>query len=189
MGKISRQRQKTSSSSSGINSQLSQRNNYTVNNRVFATSATDNKIIPGVSKSFKNLKNAAAQVGVSDKNKVISKKNKHKLKRNLLVQKINSLNELKKQNKERKKRKNNVIIGDTNSLHDALPSLDSLLQCKIKVSKPVKMKSIAKVAKRKKVVAEDVSIFKKILQNKHYKKNPLNLISEHVKQRVQSGEI
>lgn len=189
MGKIARQRQRTSSPSCSIKSQLIQGNNSTANNRVIATSTTDDKTFTGVSKSFKNLKSAPAQVGVSDKNKVISKKNKHKHKRNLLVQKINSLNELKKQNKERKKRKNNVIIGDTNSLHDALPSLDSLLQCKIKVSKPVKMKSIPKVAKRKKVVAEDVSIFKKILQNKHYKKNPLNLISEHVKQRVQSGEL
>ncbi|GLV43813.1 uncharacterized protein CBL_11607 [Carabus blaptoides fortunei] len=162
MGKILRQRQKKyTSSSSNKQSQLNQGTSSTdcENNSVFAIETVNKKIFPGVPEPFENVKNDT-QIGVSPKNKVISKKNKHKLKRQVLVHKINSLNELKKQNNERRKRKNNVIIGDTNSLHDALPSLDSLLQREINVSKPVKFKSVAKSAKRKKAVAEDKKFLK-----------------------------
>ncbi|KRT83442.1 hypothetical protein AMK59_4193 [Oryctes borbonicus] len=75
-------------------------------------------------KSFKSLKSDVGQ------SKSLTKKEKMRLRKDILKQKIDTVNQLKKQAIKRKKRKTNAIIGDTNPLHDALPSLESLLKRK-----------------------------------------------------------
>lgn len=132
-------------------------------------------------KSYKSLKSQSAKP-------ILPKKEKIKLRRELLLKKIDSVNQMKKELKLREKRKNTALIGDTNPLHDALPSLESLLKNKSNVKynrKNIKKKGIEKATQRKKKLVEGVKIFKQTLKNKHFKKNPFEAISNHIKTVVQ----
>ncbi|CAH1236342.1 unnamed protein product [Diabrotica balteata] len=123
-------------------------------------------------------------------NKIIKKKEKVNLKRKLLMKKIDLGNELKKEQKIREKRKNLALIGDTNSLRDALPSLDSLLKkntdfdCKAG-KEPKKKKGIEKATKRKKKLTSNMEFYKRAVKDTTFKKNPFAVISQHVQAVVQ----
>lgn len=129
-------------------------------------------------KSYKSLKSESEKP-------ILSKKEKIKLRREMLLKKIDTVNQMKKEFKLREKRKKTTIIGDTNPLHDALPSLESLLKGKSNIkynnTKTIKKKGIEKATQRKKKLVEGVKIFKQTLKNKDFKKNPLEAISIHVK--------
>ncbi|KAF2883148.1 hypothetical protein ILUMI_23016 [Ignelater luminosus] len=140
-------------------------------------------------KSFKSLK---SEVGG---NKAMLKKDKIKLRRNMLLKKIDLLHEVKLKNKQRKKRKNISIIGDTNPLHDALPSLESLLKEKStrvdnkKEDGSKKRKGIEKARKRKKQLVQGVQMMKNVLNNKNFQKDPLKMISQQVKTVVDRSKL
>lgn len=133
-------------------------------------------------KSFKSVKSVC---------KV--KKDKLKLRRDILLKKIDAVNQMKKEYKARNKRKKTVIMGDTNPLHDALPSLESLLkntaELKQKQRPPAKSKAIQKAAKRKKSLIKEVELFKKILADKKFKNNPKHAITEHVKAVIENEKL
>lgn len=132
-------------------------------------------------KSFKSIKSELTT------EKALTKKDKLKLRRELLMQKIDTVNQMKKEVKERKKRKNISIIGDTNPLHDALPSLESLLKRKnekLSMQKPEKPKAVRKASQRKKKLLQNVDIYKKLLKSKDLKTNSLSDIAEHVKKGI-----
>lgn len=133
-------------------------------------------------KSFKSIKK-------SDKGIIIPKKDKLKLRREMFLKKIDTVNQLKKESKIRKKRKNTPIIGDINPLRDALPSLDSLLKqksdnilhkenSKSKIKKP---KAVEKASRQKKNYLQGIHIYKRILKNKNISKDPLTVIAQQVK--------
>ncbi|XP_022920276.1 ribosome biogenesis protein SLX9 homolog [Onthophagus taurus] len=130
-------------------------------------------------KSFKSLKSE-----LSAKTNTLSKKDKLKLKKDLLLRKIDTVNQLKKEAKLKKKRSKVAIIGDTNTLRDALPDLESLIKSSGD-DKPkegvVKKKAIAKERKRKKNMALHLQIYKNLMNNNDFKKDPLGAISDHVK--------
>lgn len=134
-------------------------------------------------KSFKSNKKSE-----NSKQTVISKKDKLKARRDMLMRKIGALDQMKKDLKLRQKRKTTAIIGDTNPLHDALPSLESLLKnrpnIKQNVAKPKKKKGIEKARKRKKELIHGVKIYKNVMGNKTFQKNPLEAISQHVQALV-----
>ncbi|KAJ8941182.1 hypothetical protein NQ314_010481 [Rhamnusium bicolor] len=90
-------------------------------------------------KSYKSLK---SEIG----RKIISKKEKLKLRREVLLKKVDIVQQMKKELKLREKRKNTSLIGDTNPLHDALPSLESLLKSRsnIKYNVPTQNQNIKK---------------------------------------------
>lgn len=128
-------------------------------------------------KSFKSVKSEAAA------EKPLSKKEKIKLRRTVLLQKIDIVNQQKKEIKQRKKRKHISLIGDTNPLHDALPSLSSLLVTKSSkrhTQIPTKPKAVENALKRKKQVVQGVKLFKKLMINKELQKDPLKAVGKHV---------
>lgn len=133
-------------------------------------------------KSFKSLKSEK-----SGKN-ILPKKEKLKLRKEMLLRKIDAVNQMKKDLKVREKRKTNAIIGDTNPLHDALPSLESLLKSRPNIKQNMadikKKKPIEKAKKRRKEVVQGVKIFKTVLNNNEFKKNPLEAITQHVQALV-----
>lgn len=133
-------------------------------------------------KSFKSIRLE------NSKQTVVSKKDKLKARRDMLMRKIGALDQMKKDLKLRQKRKTTAIIGDTNPLHDALPSLESLLKnrpnIKQNIAKPKKKKGIEKARKRKKELIQGVNIYKTVLGNKTFQKNPLEAISQHVQALV-----
>lgn len=122
--------------------------------------------------------------------KIIKKKDKLNIKRKLLLKKIDVVNQSKKQAKIREKRKNVSIIGDTNPLHDALPSLEDLIKNKSNSNRTLpreskKNKGIGKARQRKKKLIEDMAVFKRTLKNKTFSSNPFDIISTHVQAMVQ----
>lgn len=129
-------------------------------------------------KSFKSLKSEKGG------DKPLPKKEKLKLRKEFLLQKIDTVNQMKKEMERRRKKKTVPIMGDTNPLRDALPSLESLLKSRGSYEKgrtePAKPKGIQKAAKRKKNLVEGVKTFKKLMASG----NTLEIIAEHVKANV-----
>lgn len=138
-------------------------------------------------RSYKSVKSEMSS------NKLLSKKDKLKLRKDILLKKIDAVNQLKKEYKARNKRRKTAIIGDTNPLRDALPSLESLLKSSTEINqkqRPVpKQKAIQKATKRKKTLIKEVELFKKILADKNFKNNPMAAISEHVKAVVENEKL
>lgn len=129
-------------------------------------------------KSFKSTKSEKSGQNA------MSKKDKLKLRREMLMKKIDAVNHMKKNLKIREKRKKVAIMGDTNPLHDALPSLESLLKNRPSAKKqapvPRKPKAVEKADRRKKELIHGVKLFKSVLKNKHFRVNPLEAISKQV---------
>lgn len=200
MGKFKKNRQKLHSSATGKTNQPENNILLLQEKSALPISLETNNIFAGLNidlntlnknlkqddttsiKSFKSTKSEMSQ------SKLMTKKDKLKLKRELLLRKIDTVSQLKKEKRLRKKRKNNTIIGDTNPLHDALPSLESLLKsrkCNEAASQHVKHKAIQKSSKRKKDLLKGISIYKKLLKSNDLIKNPLNIVNENVKHVVE----
>lgn len=134
--------------------------------------------------SFKSIKSQKAG------NKTIKKKEKLNIKRSLLKKKIDTMKELKEEEKVRQKRKNMSVIGDTNPLHDSLPSLESLLENKKKVNcrlsqRSTKKRGIDKAKQRKKKNINDIDLFKRAINDDLFKINPFEIISNHIQTVVE----
>lgn len=136
-------------------------------------------------KSFKSLKSEAGG------NKTMLKKDKIQLRRKLLLRKITFGNEVTVKKQVRKKRKSVAIIGDTNPLHDALSSL-----LKEKTSVNVKRENINKkrrgienARKRTKQLMQGIQMMKRVLNNKNFQKDPLEMISQQIKAAVDQGKL
>lgn len=137
--------------------------------------------------SVRSYKSIKSECGTT---KTLPKKDKLKLRREILLKKIDTVNQMKKQLKIRNKRKKTQLIGDTNPLHDALPSLESLLKTKTtnksgKITS-MKKKCVEKASKRRKQLINGVKTFKQTLKNKRFKTNPLQAVTEHIQYIVQS---
>lgn len=132
-------------------------------------------------KSFKSVKWVLG-------NKILAKRQKLKLRRELFMRKLSSVNQLKKDGQNKQKKKNAVKTDDTNPLCDALPSLGSLLQTTFgskKISnQPSKARGIQKAKKRRKELVKEVNLYKKILSGEIFKENAMMAISEHIKATV-----
>lgn len=123
--------------------------------------------------------------------KPIPKKEKLKLRKALLLKKIDSVEQMKKEYKIRNKRKKVAILGDTNPLYDALPDLNLLIKNTKNLKnhheiKPAKPKGIQKANKRKKMLIKEVNLFKKVLADKSFKENPLAAVKKHIENVIQN---
>lgn len=150
-----------------------------------------NTNLPDDTRSVRSFKSLKSEHGFS---KHIGKKEKLKLRRELLLKKIDTVEQLKKEYEIRNRRKKTAIMGDMNPLYDALPSLESLLKSsessKVKTrAKISKTKGTEKASKRRKRLLKEVGIFKKVLGDKKFKENPLAAVSEHVKAVVESDKV
>lgn len=67
--------------------------------------------------------------------KTISKKEKAKLKKEVVIQKLELTKEAFREDKSRKKREKTAVVGDLRPLLDSLPSLDSILTLSKSMSK------------------------------------------------------
>ncbi|XP_044269503.1 protein FAM207A [Tribolium madens] len=128
----------------------------------------------GSVKSFKSVK--------SESGKSLSKKDKLKLRREMLMKKFEVLN----QQKLHDKRKKTPVVGDMNPLHDALPSLESLLKSRASIpykqsTQPQKKKGIEKSKKIKKNQLQGIKMFQHIMKNKQFKEKPQLVIDQHLK--------
>lgn len=132
-------------------------------------------------KSFKSLKSE-----LSENKKILPKKHKLQLRRELFLKKMGNVYQVKGNNQLRQ-RKNKVAVSENfHLLNDALPSLQSLLHTseatkEKSVVQPIKLKGVQKARKRKKEMVKEVGIYKKVLSNEKFKTNSLAAIAEHIK--------
>lgn len=149
-----------------------------------------NKLKKNLSDETQSVRSCKSQKSENGTVKTQPKKDKLKARREMLLKKIDTVNQMRKQLKIRNKRKNTPLIGDTNPLHDALPSLESLIkqknEKKSSFPKTIKKKCIEKSARRKKQLVEGVKTFKQTLKNAKFKGNPLKSVTDHIKHIVQS---
>lgn len=134
-------------------------------------------------KSFKSVKS----VFTDDNNKIMPKKDKLKLRREIFLKKMDSLYQLKKGNGKKKLKKQPVVLSEgAQLLKDSLPSLQSLLHtADSKKVKPTKQKGIQKAKKRKNEMIKEIKLYKKALSDERFKTNSLAAIAEHIKTMCQ----
>ncbi|KAM5153293.1 ribosome biogenesis protein SLX9 homolog [Mantella aurantiaca] len=129
----------------------------------------------------------------------LPKKEKAKQRRERWLQKIDSLKLAQQAKKAQAKRKATPIVGDMQSLVDALPELSELTTIRkpkaprkqpkdaVKKKKPEptdysKMKS----AQKRKIIEEEVSRVQELIKDPSYKANPLSAVSEHLLKRMKA---
>ncbi|XP_039182274.1 protein FAM207A [Crotalus tigris] len=125
--------------------------------------------------------------------KVMSKKEKMKMRKDRWLQKIESIKLAKLQQKAEAKRKATPVVGDMHSLMDALPELSDLVTVSKFSKQRNKMQKKKKVltnfnqmksAQKCKVLEEEVAQFHKTISNPLFRANPLSIISEHLSKRL-----
>lgn len=135
--------------------------------------------------------------------KIISKKEKQKLKKQNLEKRVELTKAAFKEDKAKKKRQKTAIIGDLKPLIDSLPSLDELLTLRDKSSK-TGIKSIdrripkaprTKSERRKQLNHEKTENMldrfdhlQKVWRNPEFQKNPRKLIAEEIRKRREAKE-
>lgn len=148
--------------------------------------------------NLKQMKSKLEMKSPVNKTGHISKKNKIKEKRKSLINKIDLLQEAKKEVLAQKKRQRTAIIGDLMPLKDALPSLDSLFLLKqsldIKTGVPEfdeemevpaeKSKNSLKKEQMRNVVKEHnkrLNYYQRLIADDTFKKNPREVIAAHIR--------
>lgn len=133
-------------------------------------------------KSFKSVKSELTD----NNNRIIPKKHKLKLRRELFLKKIDSIQQLKKERQLKLKKKITAHPENANLLDDVLPSLKSLVHTSTvkqdkSIVQPAKPKGIQKAKKRRKEMVKEINIYKKVLSNEQFKANSMAAIAEHIK--------
>ncbi|KAF5290653.1 hypothetical protein FQR65_LT01943 [Abscondita terminalis] len=106
----------------------------------------------------------------------LSKKDKTKLRRKMLLEKLDATVTARK----KRKRKSGPI-------QDPLPSLQEKVDSMLTKPKK-KRKGTPKAAKRKQYFMQDVNLFKKLMYNKEFKADPKKIVSEHIAKVVECGK-
>lgn len=165
--------------------------NFTVPDNLFANVNINFALIKQSlnddTRSVKSFKSAKSDLAAADK--AMSKKDKLKLRKELLLQKIDALNQQKKEANKRNKRRKLPVIGDTNPLLDALPSLESLMTKKREAPVQKSSKCIQKATKRKKEAIKNMQIYKSITKKKEFIANPLLAVTQHIRAVVEEEKM
>lgn len=133
-------------------------------------------------RSVKSFKSVKSEFG----SKILPKKQKLKLRRELFLRKIGNVNQLQKNILNRETQGTKDI---NNPLGDALPSLKSLLQTASEANRKLgdtssKIKGIQKANKRRREMINGVNLYKKVLSNEKFKEDAMAAIAEHIKATV-----
>ncbi|XP_045467616.1 uncharacterized protein LOC123676020 [Harmonia axyridis] len=119
---------------------------------------------------------------------ILPKKEKRKLRRQLLLRRIDTVNQFKKEHKKKQKNKQNsndsLGLGD---LVDSLPKFEySPAPSKFKSTRETpKKKAIDKSKKIQKKTIHQVNIYKKLLKNTQLAEDPFAVLSQHLKAVVE----
>lgn len=129
-----------------------------------------------------------------ESSKGMNKRDKVKLRRQLLLKKLEATRQLELDLKDRKKRQSTVITKDLKPLLDSLPSVDlnfheaaeeTKKQQKLAGKATKKDRNGMKAKQKQKAMLKDISVFKQVLEDKHFKENPTETILNHVTFYVQ----
>lgn len=203
MGKVRRQRQKyhlSAKSKSGNDHTKTEDNDGKCNLLTSNIFKSDENIFAGINIKhedlYKNIpRDFDATSVISSKSRReekletqhLTKKEKLKLRREKFMKKIDVIEQSVKEAKNRKKRQKTVVVGDLKPLMDALPSLEELADSRTKkefLKLNRKPKGILKLKQRQKQQSADVKMFKKVINDKIFRSNPTQTISEYLKQKL-----
>lgn len=135
--------------------------------------------------------------------KIISKKEKQKLKKQKLEKRVELTKEAFKEDKAKKKRQKTAVVGDMKPLLDSLPSLDELLTLRgsskktgiSSIDRRIRKKPRTKQERREQLRHEKTEKMldrfdhvQKLWNNPEFKKNPRKLISEQIRKRREANE-
>uniref|UniRef100_A0A1B6FZL1 Protein FAM207A n=1 Tax=Cuerna arida TaxID=1464854 RepID=A0A1B6FZL1_9HEMI len=212
MGKIKRERQKLHHSSGRnkpedvtVTEQFDQKS---IGKSPLLKSAEEFATIPdnlfeGIDINFDNLKqklveddrvsikSIAKSCKYDSKGKLLTKKEKHKIKHDLFMRKINTAQQLKKEalqkHKKRKGlRKNNTQLDTSIELPlDTQKSFEGMSETSAKQVKNVKFKGVKKAKVRQREMLQDISCFRKILADLKHTEDP-DLTFNHCLKPVRS---
>lgn len=146
----------------------------------------------------KKKKSQPASFQLKGVRKIISKKEKQKMKQQKIHQQIQTTKEAFKEDKARKKRQKTAVVGDLKPLLDSLPSLEELVTLRDKSNKtgissidrrlpkqPRNKKERRQLQLNEKTekMLDRFDHVQKIWRNPEYQKNPRKLIAEQIKLR------
>lgn len=134
---------------------------------------------------------------VSTTNRTIGKmkkKDRMKMRKDLLRKKLAAIDSVKKEAKEKKKREKTVIVGDMKPLVDNLAVIDDLIKdetVKEKERKEVKKAKkdsgrVKKQKQRKEQFMKDMAFLKQVYKHPDYQKDYVNTISTHIENKMLS---
>ncbi|ESN92155.1 hypothetical protein HELRODRAFT_181777 [Helobdella robusta] len=120
----------------------------------------------------------------------LKKVDKRKLRHEVWLKKMNIIKSHVKESKEKKNREETAIVGDMKPLDDALPTLDWLmnnqkLACK---RREPKIRGIKKQKVVQREMNEGIAFYRSILHHPAYKSNPIQMIAEQLKSRIEQNE-
>ncbi|XP_022326059.2 ribosome biogenesis protein SLX9 homolog [Crassostrea virginica] len=117
----------------------------------------------------------------------LKKKDRKKLRHELLVQKLDAVEAARKAAKDKKRKQETPVVGDIGLLGEALPTLDMLLksdQHKKKECNKEKARSIPKEKRRQKQMMKDIELFGQVYNHPSYTSNPRGTIHEHLQNKL-----
>ncbi|XP_076441498.1 ribosome biogenesis protein SLX9 homolog [Babylonia areolata] len=122
----------------------------------------------------------------------LKKKDKKKIRHDLWMEKIETVQKERKERRAKKKREQTVVVGDMQGIADALPTLE-LLQKQTPASvlareKSAKKKGISREKTRQKEMLSNIQLFQQVLEVPEYKANPAETILEHLRNKLKQEQ-
>lgn len=123
----------------------------------------------------------------------IKKKDKQRLRHELWMEKVDSIQTARKKRKEKRKQEKTVVVGDMSAMGDALPTLELLLKntsaaTLAREKQEQKPKAVVKEKQRQKQMLDDITLFRQVLDHPSYKDNPAGTIAEHLRNKLKQEE-
>ncbi|XP_026479994.1 ribosome biogenesis protein slx9 [Ctenocephalides felis] len=178
MGKVRRLRNKAAKAASNDNPHST---NLPENASTMSYAQLKKSLSDIDTKSVKSFKSLKSEMGID---KQLSKKDKQKLRHDLFLHKIDTTIKSRSDSRKKNRKLKKAISGNLVELHDALPSLKSLLKPKdAPVTKNLnapKQKAIQKTYTRQKQNKADKNLFKRLMDHPEFKKNPQEVIAAHI---------
>ncbi|XP_056012814.1 uncharacterized protein LOC130052332 [Ostrea edulis] len=118
----------------------------------------------------------------------LKKKDRKKLRHELLVQKLDAVEAAKIAAKEKKRKEKTPVVGDIGLLGEALPTLDMLLKSdeqKKREGNKEKPRSIPKERQRRQQMLKDMEAFRQVYTHPSYLENPRETIHQHLQNKLQ----
>ena len=122
----------------------------------------------------------------------LKKKDKMKIRTGMLVKKLSAIEKEKKEIKDKQQREKVVIVKDTKPLKDNLDEIaeeiekeDKQRKLKARLGSKKPSKHTLKMKKQKEQFMKDIEFLKSASKHPDYVKNPIDIVSTHIKNTVQ----
>ncbi|XP_017957170.1 protein FAM207A [Drosophila navojoa] len=129
--------------------------------------------------------------------KTITKKEKSAEKHSKLIKRFGEIQKKLKEEQARKVREKTKVVGDLKPLRDALPSLGEMYNLvkaqkkkkeEIAVEEAETLSAKKKIKKKRNEYVNKVRSLEKLIKDKNFKKNPREIVANHVRNRYRAME-